>query len=172
MLDTMERASRLILSTKSGRSFKKRYFARLWSGVSKKAGLDRVTFAGFPEPVALHFHEIRGTTVTLLSEAGCTTQQIATITGHSLRSVNQILERYLAPTRGLAEQAMMNFENSPRTKFANQLQTDPGGEQKQTGKKSQNQKLRWRARREALIIPTNSWKSETNSLACRARDTI
>lgn len=40
----------------------------------------------------------------------------------------------LARTRGLAEQAMMNFENSPRTKFANQLQTDPGGEQKQTEK--------------------------------------
>jgi hypothetical protein len=34
------------------------------------------------------------------------------------------LERYLARTRGLAEQAIFNFENSPRTKFANQLQTD------------------------------------------------
>ena len=30
---------------------------------------------------------------------------------------------YLARTRGLAEQAIFNFENSPRTKFANQLQT-------------------------------------------------
>ena len=117
--------------------------------MSKKAGLDRAAFPSHPEPIALHFHDIRGTTVTLLSEAGCTTQQIATITGHSLRTVNQILERYLARTRGLAEQAMMNFENSPRTKFANQLQTDPGGEQKQTAKRLQNQKLRWRARRDS-----------------------
>jgi hypothetical protein len=33
------------------------------------------------------------------------------------------LERYLARTRGLAEQAIINFENSPRTVFANRLQT-------------------------------------------------
>ena len=63
--------------------------------------------------------------MTLLSEAGCTPQQIATITGHSLKTVHRILERYLARTRGLAEQAIFNFENSPRTKFANQLQTAP-----------------------------------------------
>jgi hypothetical protein len=43
--------------------------------------------------------------------------------GHSLKTVHQILERYLARTRGLAEQ----FEKSPRTKFANQLQTGGGG---------------------------------------------
>jgi hypothetical protein len=48
---------------------------------------------------------------------------VATITGHSLKTVHRILERYLARTRGLAEQAVFNFENSPRTKFANQLQT-------------------------------------------------
>jgi hypothetical protein len=64
--------------------------------------------------------------VTSLSEAGCTPQQIATITGHSLKTVLQILERYLARTRGLAEQGILNFENSPRTKFANQLQTTGG----------------------------------------------
>ncbi len=44
-------------------------------------------------------------------------------TGHSLKTVHGILERYLARTLGLAEQAIFNFENSPRTKFANQLQT-------------------------------------------------
>ena len=88
-----------------------------------KAGLQSVTLPGSDQPVELHFHDLRGTAVTLLSEAGCTPQQIATITGHSLKTVHQILERYLARTRGLAEQAIFNFENSPRTKFANQLQT-------------------------------------------------
>jgi len=73
--------------------------------------------------VRLHFHDLRGTTVTLLSESGSTPQQIATITGHSLKTVHRILERYLARTSGLAEQAIFNWENSPRTKFANQLQT-------------------------------------------------
>ncbi len=72
----------------------------------------------------LHFHDLRGTTVTLLSEAGCTPQQIATITGHSLMTVSQILERYLARTSGLAHEAITKLENSKRTEFANRLQTN------------------------------------------------
>jgi integrase len=123
MLDGMERVSPLILTTKTGHSLKKRYFARLWDEAMEKAGLQSVLLPGFDQPVELHFHDLRGTAVTLLSEAGCTPQQIATITGHSLKTVHRILERYLARTRGLAEQAIFNFENSPRTRFANQLQT-------------------------------------------------
>jgi integrase len=123
MLDGMERVSPLILTTKTGQSLKKRYFARLWDEAMRKAGLQSVLLPGSADPVELHFHDLRGTAVTLLSEAGCTPQQVATITGHSLKTVHRILERYLARTRGLAEQAIFNFENSPRTKFANQLQT-------------------------------------------------
>jgi integrase len=124
MLDGMERVSPLILSTKTGQSLKKRYFARLWDGAMRKAGLQSVQLPGLDDPVELHFHDLRGTAVTLLSEAGNTTQQIASITGHSLKSVHRILDRYLARTRGLAEQAIINFENSPRTEFANRLQTE------------------------------------------------
>jgi integrase len=126
MLDGMERVSPLVLTTKTGQSFKKRYFVRLWDQAMGKAGLRSVMLPGSDQPVELHFHDLRGTAVTLLSEAGCTPQQVATITGHSLRTVHRILERYLARTRGLAEQAIFNFENSPRTKFANQLQTVAG----------------------------------------------
>jgi integrase len=122
MLDGMERVSPLILTTKTGQAFKKRYFARLWDKAMCKANLQSVLLPGSDQPVELHFHDLRGTAVTLLSEAGCTPQQIATITGHSLKTVHRILERYLARTTGLAEQAIFNFENSPRTKFANQLQ--------------------------------------------------
>jgi hypothetical protein len=39
-----------------------------------------------------------------------------------------------ARTRGFAEQAIFNFENSPRTKFANQLQTVPGPKTIRKGK--------------------------------------
>jgi hypothetical protein len=63
--------------------------------------------------------------VTLLSEAGNTVQQVASVTGHSLKTVTNILEKYLARTRGLSDAAIMNFENSPRTYFANRLQTRP-----------------------------------------------
>jgi integrase len=35
--------------------------------------------------IDLHFHDLRGTAVTRLSEADCTPQEIARFTGHSLR---------------------------------------------------------------------------------------
>jgi integrase len=134
MLDGMERVSTLILTTKTGQSFKARYFAAMWDKAMTKAGLQSVALPGSEDPVDLHFHDLRGTAVTLLSEAGSTPQQIATITGHSLKTVYRILERYLARTRGLAEQAIFNFENSPRTKFANQLQTNTPTENSKKGK--------------------------------------
>ncbi|MBR0925720.1 tyrosine-type recombinase/integrase [Bradyrhizobium diazoefficiens] len=134
MLDGMDRVSPLILTTKTGQAFKARYFSQLWSRATAKAGLGSIELPGSDEPSALHFHDLRGTAVTLLSEAGSTPQQIATITGHSLKTVFRILERYLARTRGLAEQAIFNFENSPRTKFANQLQTTPSPREKKNGK--------------------------------------
>jgi integrase len=139
MLDGMDRVSPLILTTKTGQSFKARYFGRLWEETTIKAGLQTVTLPGADEPVELHYHDIRGTAVTLLSEAGCTPQQIATITGHSLKTVHRILERYLARTRGLAEQAIFNFENSPRTKFANQLQTSTTTASSRKGKRDAEQ---------------------------------
>lgn len=123
MLDEMDRTSLLILTTKTGRPLQKRYFAQQWEAASKEAGLDRVTLPDMNLKVSLHFHDLRGTAVTMLAEAECIPQQIAAITGHSLETISTILERYQAPTRGLAEQAILNFENSPRTKFANQLQT-------------------------------------------------
>jgi integrase len=134
MLEGMERVSPLILTTKTGQSLKKRYFTRLWGEAMENAGLQAVLLPGSDKPAELHFHDLRGTAVTLLSEAGCTPQQIATITGHSLKTVHRILERYLARTRGLAEQAIFNFENSPRTKFANQLQTVAGPKTTRKGK--------------------------------------
>ena len=66
--------------------------------------------------------------------ASDTPQQIAPITGHSLKTVHRILERYLARTSGLAEQAIFNWENSERTKFANQLQTSTAPSMASKGK--------------------------------------
>jgi integrase len=156
MLDGMDRVSPLILTTKTGQSFKARYFGRLWEEATTKAGLRSVTLPGTDEPVELHFHDLRGTAVTLLSEAGCTPQQIATITGHSLKTVHRILERYLARTRGLAEQAIFNFENSPRTKFANQLQTSTAGASSAKGKRNGDQSRRWRGRNDSNVRPSDS----------------
>jgi hypothetical protein len=54
----------------------------------------------------LHFHDIRGTTVTMFAEAGCTVPEIASITGHSLRTAQRILDKYLAKTSKLAANAI------------------------------------------------------------------
>lgn len=137
MLDDMkrDRVSPLILTTKTGRAFQKRYFSKLWEATCIKAGLDKAELPNFEDPVALHFHDIRGTTITLLSEAKDTTpQQIAAITGHSLKTVTTILDRYLARTRALADIAIDNFENSPGTRFANELQTGPQARRTTKGK--------------------------------------
>ena len=120
MLDELPRTSPIILTTKTGKPFKKRYFASRWNSATEAA-----------EITDLHFNDLRGTAVTMLSEAGNTIQQVASVTGHSLKTVTSILEKYLARTRGLSDAAIMNFENSPRTNFANQLQTrSPTGEKK------------------------------------------
>jgi integrase len=81
MLDSMPRSSLVILTTKTGRPFKKRYFAELWERATIDAGLSD-----------LHFHDLRGTAITMLSEAGTTPQQIVAVTGHSIRTVHTIIE--------------------------------------------------------------------------------
>ena len=71
----------------------------------------------------LHFNDLRGTAVTLLTEAGCTIPQVCSITGHTLESANRILRHYLASTEAIAKAAILRFENAPETAFANRLQT-------------------------------------------------
>jgi hypothetical protein len=67
----------------------------------------------------------------MLAEAGASVPEIAAITGHSSRTINSILEKYLPRTRHLAEMAMAKLENSGRTDFANRLQT--GSSQQKEG---------------------------------------
>src|SRR5260370_25159329 len=105
MRDSRDRVSPRAPTRKTGQSLKKRYFARLWDEAMTKAGLQSVMLPGSEQPVELHFHDLRGTAVTLLSEAGCTPQQIATITRPSLKTGHRSLEPYLAPARAPAEQA-------------------------------------------------------------------
>jgi integrase len=107
-LDKAPRRAAVILATKTGRAFTKRYLAAQWEAACKAAGIS-----------GLHFHDIRGTTVTMLAEAGCTVPEIASITGHSLRTAQQILDKYLAKTSKLAANAIAKFENVVETGSAN-----------------------------------------------------
>ncbi len=112
MIDELPDDQLLILVTETGRPWQARWFKEQWKLTSDSAGI-----------TDLHFHDLRGTAVTMLSEAGCTPQEIATITGLSLRTINKILDVYLARTRVLADNAIHRFENAPATRFANRLQT-------------------------------------------------
>jgi integrase len=112
MLDSIEHDAAVVLTTKTGLPWKARYFKAQWEAASKVAGIED-----------LHFHDLRGTAVTMLAEAGCTVPQIASITGHSLKSVDGILDKYLARTRALASSAVAIFENAKSSEFANRLQT-------------------------------------------------
>ena len=106
-LDAAQQLATVMLTTKTGLPFKKRYFADQWEVTCQAAGIDN-----------LHFHDIRGTTVTMLAEAGCTLPEIVSITGHTLRSAQDILDKYLARTSKLAESAIAKFENVVETNFA------------------------------------------------------
>jgi integrase len=106
-LDGLQRRSTLILVTKTGRAFKKRYFALQWEQTCKNAGIED-----------LHFHDIRGTTVTMLAQAGCSLGEIVSVTGHSLRRAQDILDKYLARTSTMADNAIVKFENVLETEFA------------------------------------------------------
>jgi integrase len=58
-------------------------FASKFSVATDEAGIDGLTF-----------HDLRGTAVTRLFRAGCSVPQIATITGHSLKTVQTILDKH------------------------------------------------------------------------------
>lgn len=106
-LDSAPRRAAVILTTKTGRAYQKRYFAEQWEETCNAAGI-----------TDLHFHDLRGTTVTMLFRAGCNIGEIVAITGHSLRRAQDILDKYLARTSQLAESAIAKFENVLETDFA------------------------------------------------------
>ena len=103
VLETTPRNSPVILTNSYGRPWQPNAFRKAWGGASRKAGI-----------VDLTFHDLRGTAVTRLSEAECTPQEIATITGHSLRDVGAIMDRYSARTDKLAVAAIAKLERGRR----------------------------------------------------------
>lgn len=94
------RRSTTILTNADGAAWTKSVFYKAWVETFERT---RIT-------EDLHFHDLRGTAVTMLSEAGCTPQEIATITGWTVASVNKILEKYLARTKPLAQSAVIKLD--------------------------------------------------------------
>lgn len=104
LLDGVPRDNELIVPAPRGGRWKGNTFRRAFRETRRKAGLSDT----------IHFHDLRGTAVTMLFEAGCTVAEAASITGHSLRTAQKILDVYLARTRTLADAAILKFEQHPR----------------------------------------------------------
>src|SRR5262245_13672 len=95
----MKRVSPVVLTNAREQPWGENAFRKAWALATKKAGIEGLTF-----------HDLRGTAVTRLSEADCTPQEIATITGHSLGEVQVIIDKYLARTDKLAVAAIAKLE--------------------------------------------------------------
>ena len=99
ILDNTLRVATVILTNKRSLPWGENAFRNAWGKVCRKAGIRD-----------LHFHDLRGTTVTRLAEAGCSHAEIASITGHSSADVSNILDKYLARTDKIALAAIAKLE--------------------------------------------------------------
>jgi integrase len=106
-LDAAPKHSPIILTNSVAQPWSSPGFRNAWRRACKAAGITGVTF-----------HDLRGTAVTRMAQAGAQVAEIATITGHSLRDVHAILDRhYLARDPSLGDSAIRKLER--RTKSPN-----------------------------------------------------
>ncbi len=97
-------AGETILRTERGTAWTSDGFRTSWRKACEAAGVVGVTF-----------HDLRGTAVTRLALAGATNAEIATVTGHSLADVGQILDaHYLNRDPRLGEAAIRKLEISQK----------------------------------------------------------
>lgn len=87
-------------------------FQTMWQRLLAKAGIEDLTF-----------HDLRGSAVLRLALSGCTVPEIVSITGHSLRDAEAILDKhYLGRDVKLAESAIRKLtRKEKRTKTVNGL---------------------------------------------------
>jgi integrase len=99
VLENSPRIATTILTDRRGLPWREKTFQNKWRDAARGAGI-----------VGLTFHDLRGTAVTRLAEAECTNAEIASITGHTMRDVARILDRYLARTDKIALAAIAKLE--------------------------------------------------------------
>lgn len=99
LLDAQAAKATTILITPSGRPWGKVHFQHHWRKATLAAGLD-----------GLHFHDIRGTTCTMLADAACTPSEIASMLGWTVKTVNEMLDRYQAMTAAQSNSAVAKLE--------------------------------------------------------------
>jgi integrase len=94
-----DKGANTIIQDEQGR----RYLGDWFAHVSKQIRDEAIKT--MPEMKGMVFKNLRHTAVTRLAENGATTEQIVSVTGHTLASAKQILETYLIRTVKAAEEA-------------------------------------------------------------------
>ena len=134
MLEGMARVGPYVLTRPDGCPWftegNDKEMGKQWPAHMVSCGLRPTEYGNLPKgdkSKHLRFNDVRGTAVTLLSEAGNGIPQICAVTGHTLQSATGILEKYFAMTPALSRAAILAFKSSPAAEFANRLQTGPNG---------------------------------------------
>jgi integrase len=83
----------LLVCESTGRAWDPHHFRHVFAAIRAECS----------EAEGLVFRTLRHSAVTWLAEAGCELPLIAGVTGHSLKTVEQIVDRHLIRTRRLAE---------------------------------------------------------------------
>ncbi len=99
LLDAQPRRATTILTTPTGKPWGKVHFQHHWRKATLAAGLD-----------GLHFHDIRGTTCTMVATAQCTPSEMAAMLGGTVKTVNEMLDRYQAMTAAQSDFAVAKLE--------------------------------------------------------------
>jgi integrase len=103
MLDAMPRECPVILTSTDKMPWTGDGFRSSWGRGVARLGIEGVTF-----------HDLRGTAITRLAEAGCTESEICSITGHDQGYISTVLGRYLARNEKLAAAGITKLERADR----------------------------------------------------------
>jgi integrase len=106
MLDATPRKSPIMLVNQSGIPWSENGFRVMWAKTCHKAGVANSRAGG------VTFHDLRGTGASRMGRAGCTTIEIASITGHGLESgtARSSLDGYVRRDLSVARSAIAKFE--------------------------------------------------------------
>lgn len=102
MIDALPTDTLRIMTNSRGRPWTKDGFKTSWGKECAKLGIEGVTF-----------HDLRGTFITDRRREGSTTEQIASITGHSIAEVGRVLEKhYLATDQQTSDAVILRMEKN------------------------------------------------------------
>ena len=105
-LDATPRRSPIMLVNQDGRPWSPDGFRVMWAKTCARARVANSRAGG------VTFHDLRGTAATRMGRAGCSTIEIASITGHGLEAGTSraMLDRYVSRDLSVARSAIARFE--------------------------------------------------------------